>query len=392
MNILLLCGCLEAGKDGVGDYTRLLATAFTEKGHNCYLVALNDPYVESVETTATGQLSSLRCSHLLHSTEQQDRFNQIIAEWQPDILSLQFVPYSFHPRGLINDLVKFVSRIPTTCKWHIMFHEIWIGCANKAPLKERIIGCLQRRQIKKLLHVTRPLCIHSHTPAYRYLIDQLGLTSHPLELFGNIPRQPQCARQWLFDALAQQGVPNIQKARKHWFLFGIFGTLHPQWPPEPLLYYLEAAAQKAHKRAVLISFGHNASGQDIWQSLSQEQRGCLQLVRLGPMASDKVSQLMNSLDFGIATSPWSLIHKSGSVRAMLEHGLPVLMNRDDITFRGFEHKQAPLPHGVYWVDETLPDTITTIGRFEPQSHLSAIAQQMLTDVGVSNKEEVKREK
>jgi len=47
-----------------------------------------------------------------------------------------------------------------------------------------------------------------------------------------------------------------------------------------------------------------------------------------------VSQLLHAADFGIAAHPWALIGKSGAATAMLEHGLPVLVPRDDWTLRG----------------------------------------------------------
>jgi hypothetical protein len=40
----------------------------------------------------------------------------------------------------------------------------------------------------------------------------------------------------------------------------------------------------------------------------------------------------------LATSPRQAIQKSGSVAAMLEHGLPVLVTRDDWRLRGIEIK------------------------------------------------------
>jgi hypothetical protein len=38
---------------------------------------------------------------------------------------------------------------------------------------------------------------------------------------------------------------------------------------------------------------------------------------------------MLAADFGVAASPWQLIGKSGSAAAMLDHGLPVIVSRDD---------------------------------------------------------------
>jgi hypothetical protein len=47
----------------------------------------------------------------------------------------------------------------------------------------------------------------------------------------------------------------------------------------------------------------------------------------GELPTVLISSYLQSADFGIATSPLSLIQKSGSVAAMLEHGLPVVVSR-----------------------------------------------------------------
>ena len=44
MKIVFLCGSLEPGRDGVGDYTRMLAAEIIRKGHNAAIVALADKY------------------------------------------------------------------------------------------------------------------------------------------------------------------------------------------------------------------------------------------------------------------------------------------------------------------------------------------------------------
>ena len=45
-------------------------------------------------------------------------------------------------------------------------------------------------------------------------------------------------------------------------------------------------------------------------------------------------------DLGIASHPWALIGKSGAAAAMLEHGLPVLVPRDDWRLRGASTSSA----------------------------------------------------
>ena len=46
MRIVFLCGSLEQGRDGVGDYTRKLAGQLIRCGHNVVAVSLNDNYIK----------------------------------------------------------------------------------------------------------------------------------------------------------------------------------------------------------------------------------------------------------------------------------------------------------------------------------------------------------
>jgi hypothetical protein len=53
------------------------------------------------------------------------------------------------------------------------------------------------------------------------------------------------------------------------------------------------------------------------------------MLRLGEQPAARLSELFNTADFGIATTPLALIGKSATVAAMFDHGLPVVVNRDD---------------------------------------------------------------
>jgi hypothetical protein len=52
-------------------------------------------------------------------------------------------------------------------------------------------------------------------------------------------------------------------------------------------------------------------------------------LQLGEQDSEAVSRLLQSADFGVATTPSSLFGKSGSFAAMVSHGLPVIAPRFD---------------------------------------------------------------
>src|SRR5690606_662431 len=100
-------------------------------------------------------------------------------EW----LSLQFVPYAFHKKGLPFGLGSQLRKIGGTTKWHIMFHELWIGMEVGASQKDVIIGIIQKYIIKKFNIEIKPKVIHSQTDLYQAQLKSIGLKSEILPLF-----------------------------------------------------------------------------------------------------------------------------------------------------------------------------------------------------------------
>ena len=143
--------------------------------------------------------------------------------------------------------------------------------------------------------------------------------------FGNVPIY-RAADQFNIDKL----LPDAEitgSNRNDWWIGLFFGALHEEWKPEPLLSILVRAAQRAGKRICLVSVGRSKSS--FWTKLEQRYGREITVIDRGEQSTEVISTLLHKADFGIAASPWQLIGKSGTVAAMLDHGLPVIVNRDD---------------------------------------------------------------
>lgn len=79
------------------------------------------------------------------------------------------------------------------------------------------------------------------------------------------------------------------------------------------------------------SGGSEPAGDRIWSSIGRTHAHVAQ-VRIGEQPAERISQALQVLDFGITASPLALVGKSGTVAAMLEHGLPVIASRNDVSF------------------------------------------------------------
>lgn len=331
MRILFLCGSLEPGRDGVGDYVRTLAESCTAFGHEVRAIALNDPHiaetVESSEAMGDTKFTTLRLPQSLTWIRRAKLASAFRDQFQPDWISLQLVAYGMNDKGIVWKIVPFLKRILTGARVHIMFHELWIGLPPQAPLKHRLVGTLQCASLRRLAAVVKPQLVTTSNPLYITALKQIGVEAKLQPLHGNIPvvdRGPRAEfPAWLGDI-------GITPANRHeWWLGLFFGGLYAEWKPEPFMTMLQRAAQQAGKRVCLLSLGRpGAVGKEIWEKL-QTDYPKVSLPVLGEQPAEVVSILMQVADFGVAASPWDLIGKSGSATAMIEHGLPVIVTRQD---------------------------------------------------------------
>ena len=330
MRIVFLAGGLEPNKDGVGDYTRWLATESVRQGASCRLLALADRLVTSPVTgrDETG-IETLRLPFTMPWAERVAASRTFIRSWGPDWVSLQFVPYSFQRWGVAAKLVRALPELVGRSRLHVMFHEIWIDGSTSA--RRRLVSAAQRRTVMALASYPRAL-MHTSNGTYQQALAEQGVRAGRLPLFGSIPVADGDANTWLAPLLAERGCDALSgspERRAGWWLFALFGTLHPVWPPQPLLDQLRAAAAAAGKRVALVSAGRIGAGEPVWTEMSAAYGSRVPMLRVGEQPASRISELLNTVDFGIATTPLALVGKSATVAAMLDHGLPVVVNRDD---------------------------------------------------------------
>jgi hypothetical protein len=209
-----------------------------------------------------------------------------------------------------------------------MFHELWIGAGTPSSLRHRATGFLQRLGIRRLLSTLRPRLTTTSNPVYAAMLRQLGTEAGVLPLFGNIPVCDAHALCAADEALAGIGV--AEGSREGWWIGLFFSGLHELWPPEPLMALLLCAASRAGKRLALVSVGRmGAGGEALWNRLKVDYADRSEFLNLAEQPAETISSLLQAADFGFASAPWQLIGKSGAAAAMLDHGLPVIIARDD---------------------------------------------------------------
>jgi glycosyltransferase involved in cell wall biosynthesis len=332
MRILFLCSSLEPGRDGVGDYVRRLAAACLRLGHECAILALNDSFVaeplHACLKTESGAFKTARIPTTLPWSERTKIAAAFRDRFSPDWISFQLVPYAFNKRGVLLRRIRDFRAITGDCPVHLMPHELWIGAGKPSPLRVRFTGWLQRAGLARLLRAIRPRLITTSNPVYAAMVRKLGVQVLVLPLFGNVPVLISPDPAFMKSSQAQVGITPENRSDSWVALF--FGSLHPEWQPEPFMGLLLRTAKRAGKKVCLVLVGRaGAAGEVTWKKMQTDYGAQIAFVELGEQPAHLVSRLMQMADFGIAASPWQLIGKSGTVAAMLDHGLPVIVTRDD---------------------------------------------------------------
>ena len=329
MKIAFLNGSLEPGRDGVGDYTRCLAQECARQGNSCCLIALNDRWLTTPERSDENEIVTLRLPAALNWTERIRLAGETLKAFQPDWISLQFVSYAFQPKGIPLGLAAKLRPLTKQAKFHLMFHELWIGDHAEAKVKERITGEIQKRVILRLIHCLQPNAVHTSNAAYVARLEHQRIHARELPLFGSIPIAEAKGDAWIFPELEKAGLDISPAHRSDFWLFGLFGALHPVWPPEPLFSQIAQAAARQQRKVALLSIGRQGPGEALWKRMAADYGKQFTFLNLGEQSKERISHYLQSLDFGLAASPYSLIGKSSAAAAMLEHGLPVIVNRND---------------------------------------------------------------
>ncbi|WP_017733603.1 glycosyltransferase family protein [Nafulsella turpanensis] len=319
MNILFLCGSLEPGCDGVGDYVRRLAGEFIRQGHKAAALALNDQHLEwellGVQEIEGLELPVLRVPANWSGRRRFGRAKEWIQDFDPDWLSLQFVPFSFHPKGLSLSLSSLLQNLGKDRSWHIMFHELWVGMEEEASLKHVWWGKLQKYLINSLLLTLKPKVIHTQSRLYQYYLTKIGFHSSILPLFGNIPNIRRGNSCFVSEA---SGISNQNKNLS----FILFGAVQKGAPVEQFTKELACYANKGGVKVSLTLVGRCGVEQDTWIKAWRSEG--LPLEILGEQPIKEVSKALAQATIGLSTTPAAQIEKSGSVAAMLEHNLPVV--------------------------------------------------------------------
>jgi len=328
MKILFICGSVEPGKDGVGDYTRRLCGELIRSGHQAEILSICDLLI-TVFTSDNQEVEEIKviANRIPITVSNNERYilaQTTINNFEPNWISLQYVPYSFNPKGLPFWVPFFLTKLKGNHKWHIMFHELWIGMDSRATFKDKCIGFIQKRLVEKILKDRKHAVVNTQTNLYKSKIAALNRNSQLLPLFSNI--------------VATSYVP-LEKIKDEVELkFCIFGGIHYGAPVGKFIGELKQVLTTIEEKRKLdfVFVGNCGAAIEEWKKVLLVNGINFEIS--GFVSDKKISEILSSCQFGISTTPYILNQKSGSLTTLFDHQLPVLCVARNWTVKGFNQE------------------------------------------------------
>ena len=356
MRVVFICGSLEEGLDGVGDYVRHLAFQLVLLGHKVELVALNDRHIgDQIIQNLDLPFTIIRFGIQVSWERRMHFVIKKMHKISPDWISLQYVSFGFHNKGMPFFLPRRLSRLSKAGNWHVMFHELWNGVNQNAKLSHRLLGLFEKRIVFGLLRKLKPRLCTTSNQLYHQWLNDAKIANETLPLFSNIRSQEN--RQ------TSQIVTENTVA--------IFGQLESEELGRELISSaIKMAEGRPLKWRVLGIAGLK------WGRLLQEKG--ISFYRSGNLKEEELSLALRSCRFGLASTNIYRIGKSGSALAMLENGLPLLVGRSGWVPR-HNTSHLELPDGCLecWANPSW-DNLPKNNQFKKPPSLCEIAQRFVS--------------
>lgn len=318
MTILFLCGGLEPGKDGVGDYSRRLAGELNRHGNECSIIAMNDIDTLQVREEVQYDLASttikvLRLPREMDWKHRMTRIETWIKTEKPDWISLQYVPFAFQKKGIPLFLAGRLKRISAGIRWHIMFHELWVGPES---IKHRLLSKIQRQLIIRQVKTINANVVHTHLPLYLNDLLQFFPAVKKLPLFSNFPPVSK----------PPTGPGNM-------FRIGFFNQVnHSDQVINFLLSLSKSCGQNGFDLQILLIGGAASSVQACKARLETFVEFKDRITCTGFLDAQGVSASIANCSIGITPLSFSTLGKSGTSAAFLAQGValavPVVDDRE----------------------------------------------------------------
>lgn len=373
MKILIICSCLEPGKDGVGDYVAILGKELLSQHKEAAFLAINDPYVAEDIEELREKIPTLRLNANNSWKHRMSRSKKWISEFDPDHILWQIVLYAYHPKGLPVISVHSISNLLKNCSGvSLMFHELWIGGDKEDSLTHKCIGEIQKLLIRWLVYEINPLLLFTSNITYIDLLRKVGLNSDLLPIFSNIPFVTGAKDQFI-NYLESQGYIVPEKSLK----LGLFGRIPFSWQSQKFIDQIKKVSPDLSVFLFVAGRSDQMSADELGTLLKKDLPN-LNFIGLGEQSTVIISGFLQFMDVGIAMGTSQTIGKSGVFAAYTEHGLPaILTGVEKQYYVGKREINKTMDHETFKLNDSLSEIIKTKKKMCPKNTRTEVASTLI---------------
>lgn len=333
---LFICGGLEPGKDGIGDYARRLASGLAAYGHRSLLISFGDEYApektldsaqgEEVDGITICRFRGSLVEHMVFETA-----NTILNNFSPSLISVQYNPYSFNPKGVPFRFLFALKRLANNLPVHIVFHELWAFFAFPIPLRSKFYAPFQKQAVLFLMRELNVVSSYTSNEFYQNMLSSLGIASSLSPVFSNI----RIASSNRLDSAKFPPLPEAVFSN-YAAKIGIFGNQVGKFSNSKFNQLIDKIGI-LNGQVLLIVIGNQTKRTNSFVDKVVSMMPCTtHLYYSGFLSERYISILLQEIDFALTTYPYELAGKSGALAAVCEHGKPIffvgidLDNRPDL--------------------------------------------------------------
>ncbi|PZX52083.1 hypothetical protein LV85_02233 [Algoriphagus chordae] len=289
-------------------------------GIECLLMSYNDYYLHNIFDDNLcfegALLKSIRIPNSLPSADKIEYARESLLLFNPDLISLQYVPSSYHSKGLHFGFAKQINSIIGDFPFHLMVHELWVGMGARSSFKLKLRGAVQKQLFHSFLKAVKPKFVSTQCEYYLSILNRSVRQSvFHFPLFGNIINHNSLTKT------------NFEGSNKRVVKFVMFGHIFDTVDYYKVVHDISKVGIELNIDFQLTIISSNNFSRDLWQDCWQSFGHKVNV--LENLSNEEISRIFVNSDIGLSTYPFPLLDKSGSIAALLEHQLPVIcVNRD----------------------------------------------------------------
>lgn len=146
MKILFITNNFPPIVDGVGDYTYNIAKQFSEHGHEVFIICKKNLKINT-------EISRIEVLPIIDKWDLSCHkpIIRFIKDKKIDVVSLQYVPHGFHPKGLPFPIIKLTKEIKkSNTKLFTFFHEVSVE-KEKGNIRRTLLSIVMQYISKRII-------------------------------------------------------------------------------------------------------------------------------------------------------------------------------------------------------------------------------------------------